>query len=39
MGNILEEKEGCFGDVFHALVEGEGLVEDDDKILDVRGGR
>ncbi len=31
-------KEGCFGDVLHMLVEGEGLVKDDTETSDVRGG-
>ncbi len=37
--SVLEVKKGCFDDVLYVLVEGgEGLVEDDTKILDVRGG-
>ncbi|KAM9339228.1 interleukin-6 receptor subunit beta-like [Symphorus nematophorus] len=31
-------KEGCLGDVFNVPVEGEGLVKNDAKISDVRGG-
>ncbi len=34
--NVLEGREGCFGDGIYMLVEGEDLVKDDVKISDVR---
>ena len=37
-GNVFEVEEGCLCDVFDVFVEGEGLIKDDSKIPDVRGG-
>ena len=37
-GDVPEVKEGCLSDVLYVLFEREGLVEDDAKITDVRGG-
>ena len=37
-GDVFQMKEGCLGDLFSVFVEGEGLVKDDAKIPDVRGG-
>ena len=31
-------KEGCFGDVLHMLIKGEGLVKDNAEIANVGGG-
>ncbi len=35
---FLKVKEACFVDVLYVLVEGNGLLKDDNKISDVRGG-
>ena len=37
-GDVPEVKEGCFTDELHMLFEREGLVQNDAKITDVKGG-